>query len=211
MKWQAVFFDFDGVIVDSVSIKGQAFGELFREYGPCIEKKVVEYHLTHGGVSREEKFKYYYDKLIKHPLTNEQLEKLCQQFSDLVLDKVISASFLNRVLENLEKLKSNMIHAYIVSGTPQHEIKFIVEKRKLNKYFRGVYGSPREKGEIITEILITESFNPVDCLFIGDSLSDYEGAKITGVNFLGIVSDSQMSPFPKGTNISEFIELDLSL
>ena len=33
-KWQAVFFDFDGVILDSVDVKTQAFAAMFRAYGP---------------------------------------------------------------------------------------------------------------------------------------------------------------------------------
>ena len=208
MNWQAVFFDFDGVIVDSVPAKGKAFADLFRDYGPKIEKKVVEYHYANGGVSREEKFKYYYRELIKQSLTEEKLTQLCRQFSGLVLEKVISASYLDGVLESLDKLKKREIPAFIVSGTPQVEIRLIVKERKLEKYFHGVYGSPEKKADIITEILNTESFNPRNCLFIGDSMSDYEGAQIANVNFLGIVSNGQISPFSIGTKISEFVVLD---
>ena len=208
MKWQAVFFDFDGVIVDSVPIKGEAFAELFREYGPEIEKKVVEYHSANGGVSREEKFKHYYKEFLKHKLTGEKLKELCKIFSDLVLEKVILAPYLEGVLKSLDQLNKSDVPAYIVSGTPQGEIRLIVKERKLSKYFHGIYGSPRKKGDIITEILNKESFNPSYCLFIGDSMSDYEGAKISGINFLGIVPDGQASPFPKGTEISEFVNLD---
>jgi len=58
MNWQAVFFDFDGVILDSVDVKTDAFVAIFRGYGPKIREDVVKYHHENGGVSRMEKFKY---------------------------------------------------------------------------------------------------------------------------------------------------------
>ena len=40
-RWEAVFFDFDGVILDSVDVKTQAFADMFRQYGPEVERAVV--------------------------------------------------------------------------------------------------------------------------------------------------------------------------
>tara|TARA_Y100000310_G_scaffold313299_1_gene361502 strand:- start:863 stop:1495 length:633 start_codon:yes stop_codon:yes gene_type:complete len=207
VKWQAVFFDFDGVIVDSVPTKGEAFAELFREFGPEIEKKVVEYHFANGGISREEKFKYFFKEFLRKPLTQNHLTQLCQQFSDLVLEKVITAPFLPGVLDALEQLKKDNTSSFVVSGTPQDEIRYIVEQRDLSKYFQGVYGSPRKKGEIIKELLDENNLSQRKCLFIGDSLSDYEGAKETGVFFLGIVPDLKKSIFPQSTHVSSLITL----
>ncbi len=41
-KIKTVFFDFDGVLVDSVNIKTKAFAKLFDPYGQEIEAKVVD-------------------------------------------------------------------------------------------------------------------------------------------------------------------------
>ncbi|MGB9498885.1 MAG: hypothetical protein ACKVE4_03865 [Dissulfuribacterales bacterium] len=60
MDWQAIFFDFDGVIFDSVNVKTDAFANMFEVYGAEVRDAVVKYHLDNGGVSRMEKFKYYY-------------------------------------------------------------------------------------------------------------------------------------------------------
>jgi beta-phosphoglucomutase-like phosphatase (HAD superfamily) len=40
MHYQAIFFDFDGVILDSVHVKTEAFAAMFRKYGPEIERAV---------------------------------------------------------------------------------------------------------------------------------------------------------------------------
>ena len=38
-----VFFDFDGVLADSVEVKGRAFGSLFSEYGSDVVSRVMRH------------------------------------------------------------------------------------------------------------------------------------------------------------------------
>ena len=57
MTIKAIIFDFDGVIVESMDIKTQAFAHLFRKCSEDIIKKVIQLHLDNGGMSRYEKFK----------------------------------------------------------------------------------------------------------------------------------------------------------
>ena len=48
MNIKNIFFDFDGVIAESVSAKTDAFKEIYLPYGNEIANKVVEYHKLHG-------------------------------------------------------------------------------------------------------------------------------------------------------------------
>ena len=48
MNIKNIFFDFDGVIAESVSAKTDAFEEMYLPYGKDIAAKVVEYHKLHG-------------------------------------------------------------------------------------------------------------------------------------------------------------------
>ena len=73
---KTIFFDFDGVIADSVDIKTKAFAKLFKRYGDEIVKKVVEYHLSHGGVSRYDKFRYYYQNFLGKKITDDEINIL---------------------------------------------------------------------------------------------------------------------------------------
>jgi hypothetical protein len=56
---QTVFFDFDGVIVESTEIKTRAFRKLYSEYVDVLDD-VVAYHGAHEGTSRLEKIFYYH-------------------------------------------------------------------------------------------------------------------------------------------------------
>ena len=60
VKSDTYFFDFDGVIVDSIAIKEKAFVSLFENYGSEIQKKVAAHHLNNGGITRLDKIKYYF-------------------------------------------------------------------------------------------------------------------------------------------------------
>ena len=62
---KGIIFDFDGVIVDSVEIKGEAFREIYTTYGKEISDKVIEHHELNGGVSRFDKFRFYHNNFLK--------------------------------------------------------------------------------------------------------------------------------------------------
>jgi len=200
--WEAVFFDFDGVVLDSVDIKTQSFAALYREHGPEVEARVVAHHLANGGVSRFEKLRHYHAAFLHRSLDEAALATLCARFAGLVVEKVLAAPFMPGALETLKRLKAENIDAHIVSGTPQDEIQRIVGRRDLAQYFREVHGSPRGKTEIVQDILARRGYGPGACLFLGDALSDHEAAQRNGLAFLGIVPEGAASRFPEGVPTS---------
>ena len=207
MLWEAVFFDFDGVILDSVDVKTKAFADMFEKYGPEVQKKVIQHHLANCGVSRFDKFRYYYEKLLNTLINEKNILNLSEEFSKLVVNKVIESSFIDGAIDTLNELYKNRIPTYIVSGTPHNEINLIVKQKDLEKYFKEVHGSPREKQEIVQEILSRKRYNPKKCIFIGDAMSDYKAAKKNNMKFLGIVPKGQTSPFPANAETSSIVDL----
>ena len=206
-KWDAVFFDFDGVILDSVGVKTEAFAKLFRPYGPKVEKAVVAYHLAHGGVSRYMKFCYALEELLGEPAGEARLESLGRAFSDLVRQGVLEAPIVDGVMASLEMLQCQGIPAFVVSGTPEDELKQVVEERGLASFFEEVHGSPRTKCDIIESLLMSYGLTPSRCLMVGDAMTDYLAARKTQLHFLGIVSSKSSSPFPKRTKVSTSVAL----
>ena len=70
---KAIIFDFDGVILNSVNVKTEAFKELYKQYGSAVVKKVEKYHLENGGISRFEKFKYYHKNFLNIDLNSVEM------------------------------------------------------------------------------------------------------------------------------------------
>lgn len=207
INFDAVFFDFDGVILDSVDVKTNAFATMFRKYGPEIERAVVEYHLANGGVSRFKKFEYYYRHLLKKNINQETLNDLGEEFSRLSLNGVLKAPFIDGAMETLKNLKKMQTPTFVASGTPQEEIVCIINKRELSQYFKEVHGSPKKKQEIIKDIARRYGFILENCLFIGDAITDFEAARECGTQFIGIVKTGGGSPFPPFAKISSEVKL----
>jgi beta-phosphoglucomutase-like phosphatase (HAD superfamily) len=91
---RAIAFDFDGVLAESVDVKTCAYVSLFGEYGQDVIAKVVDYHMENGGVSRFVKIRTIYDKILKKPLSEDKFKLLSEQFSNIVVDKVVAAPWV---------------------------------------------------------------------------------------------------------------------
>jgi len=198
LNWQAIIFDFDGVLADSVDVKTKAFAKLFESYGPRIVKKVIHHHKENGGMSRFDKFQYYFSEFIKEPLSEEDMGKLSQEFSNLVVQKVVEASEIKGaskfLIENYIK-----VPCFVNSATPQDEIRVIVKRRGWHSFFKEILGSPQTKIQNLEFILETYQLNPQKCIFLGDAISDYKAAMALNVNFFGI-SENEFSPLVKYAN-----------
>ncbi|WP_045213309.1 HAD family hydrolase [Desulfonatronovibrio magnus] len=208
MRYQAVFFDFDGVILDSVHVKTKAFAAMFRQYGPKVERQVVDFHLANGGMSRFKKFEHYYRNILNMDISQKELDLLGNKFSELALQGVIESPFIPGAIETLKSLNSDQTPCFIASGTPDDEIKYIVQHKNLTTYFLEVHGSPKEKSAIVSEMIVKHNLASNNCLFIGDAMSDYCAAQETGLNFLGIVKEQTTSPFPEDTWVKKEVTLN---
>lgn len=175
---KAIFWDFDGVIADSVNVKTDAFYELYLPYGKEVAEKVKEYHLANGGVSRFKKFEYWETELLGKPTPVPQsvIDDLASRFSSLVMEKVIKAPYIKGAYETVVKY-SKIVNNYIISGTPTGEMKDIIEGRGLSPYFKDVLGSPENKDNLTKNLLAAEGLHPEEVIFIGDALSDFHAAE----------------------------------
>lgn len=179
---KAIIFDFDGVILDSVDIKTQAFADLFARYPDHVEA-IKKYHVDNGGISRFVKFRHIYKNFINEDLSIEQEKLLGEKFTENVFDKIMTTPFIPGAKEFLEN-HHKRYKFFVASGTPEDELKTVVNKRNLDTFFDGVYGSPTVKTEIISRIVEEQQLSRDEIVFIGDSASDAQAAKEADVAFV---------------------------
>ncbi len=195
---RGIIFDFDGVICDSVNVKTEAFALMYKEYGDNVVSRVIQFHQDHGGISRYEKFRHYHKEFLGISLTDEEVRKMGEDFSSIVLQRVIDSPYLPGVMEFIER-ESSYSMLFICTGTPETEIKMILERKKINKYFKSVYGSPKTKTEIIKDIMKSYNLLNAQLEFYGDAMTDYNAALDNNIKFIGVLSKT--TKFPDGTII----------
>ncbi len=182
MKIKYIFFDFDGVLAESVNVKTEAFRKMYLFYGETFAQKVVEHHEANGGISRFEKFKIYHGSWLNQEITDEKIKLLSDEFSNLVMDGVVSAPEVPGTTSFL--LHSQNFKKFIITGTPTTEMKTIILKRKMSKYFIDIYGSPEKKDYWVKQILKCHGILPEECVFVGDAITDYDAAMSNGLHFI---------------------------
>ena len=208
---KAIFWDFDGVIADSVNVKTDAFYELYLPYGKEVAEKVKEYHLANGGVSRFNKFEYWETELLGKPAPVPQsvINDLASRFSSLVMEKVIKAPYIKGVYDTIVKY-STKVSNYIISGTPVGEMKDIINGRGLTPYFKDVLGSPETKEALTTKLIKREGFDSREVIFIGDAPSDYRSAEHNNIWFILRKHEDNIELFKdyRSFVISDFTKFD---
>jgi phosphoglycolate phosphatase len=184
----AIILDFDGVILESADVKTRAFGALFENLSGQIGD-IKKYLRENGGLSRYEKFRYIYEQFLGREISEDEMNRLDSQFSELVKDEIRRCPFVPGVVRFLER-HSGECPLFIVSATPEPELVSIVRDRGLTGFFKGIYGAPASKSSLLQSIAQKSR-----AVFIGDSLHDYRAAADAGVRFIGRVADERESPF----------------
>ena len=198
-----IILDFDGVILESVSVKTKAFHKLF-SFVPEHVDEIVLFHKDNGGMSRFDKFQYIYKNILKEDLTQKKFEELSEKFAAIVFKEVIKAPFVPGAQEFLETYHTK-IPLYVVSATPEEELIQIIQKRRMSHYFKKVFGAPRKKAECISEIVKLTGSPPKSVIFIGDAKNDFEAACTAGVRFIGRIKPGDENRFSGLTGLEVVI------
>lgn len=179
---QVIFWDFDGVIKDSVLVKLVGYEQLFMPYGRDVVDKVRQHHNAHGGVSRYEKIPLYLS-WAGEPADKDLVQSFCDKFSDLVQQAVIDASWVPGVREYLQANHANQ-YFVLMTATPQKEIGQILHALDITHCFREVFGAPTDKANVVIEVLKHLFCPPGEALVVGDSETDLCAAEMNNVAFL---------------------------
>ncbi|OCL85164.1 2-deoxyglucose-6-phosphatase [Arcobacter porcinus] len=182
---KTIFWDFDGVILDSMPIRDFGFAKIFEDFDKSLVDKLLEYHSLNGGLSRYVKIKYFYNELLAQDVSDERVQELADKFSTIMRAELTNKKYL--IDESVEFIKQNYTNYnfHIVSGSDEKELNYLCEKLGLKNYFKSIEGSPTPKNDLVKNILEKYDYNSKECVLIGDSINDYEAANINGMKFYG--------------------------
>lgn len=185
-KYRIFLFDFDGVVIDSETVRIDAFKQALKEFNKQLIDDFILYHKENGGLSRYVKFERFKN------ITNSSETELSiwlKRYNHFCKTKMVNDQLLiSETIGVIKKLKQKGLVTYLVSASDQSELQYLAEALNLRKYFKEIVGSPTEKSENIANILIKEKLNGYskeDFIMIGDSINDYDAAKKNSIDFFG--------------------------
>jgi HAD superfamily hydrolase (TIGR01509 family) len=123
---------------------------------------------------------------------------LGERFREAVLGAMLKCPEVAGARDLLARCRGK-VPLYVVSGTPEDELRDIVRHRGLDAFFTEVHGTPRGKPEIVGDILARHAYAPEQCVFVGDAPTDFAAAQECGLRFVGVVPHGGVNPFPPGT------------
>ncbi len=184
-KYKVILWDFDGVILDSMPIREFGFREVLKDFPGEQVEALISFHKLNGGMSRYVKFRYFYEQVLKKEITNEQVLSLADKFSHIMLQELGNTKYLIDDSVDFIRTKGKQHHMHIVSGSDQTELRHLCSVLGISNYFLSIYGSPKPKDQIVSDLLKEYDYQEKDVVLIGDSVNDEDAAQANGIDFLG--------------------------
>lgn len=183
-------FDFDGVILDSNGPKTRAFEQIARPYGARAAAALVAYHVTHGGVNREVKFRFLFEQILGREPETGELDSMRVTFAAAARAGLAAAREIAGVRVFIQRLTETGHTLAIVSGGVRDEVVDELARRRLSTLFATVIGGDVPKSEGVRRVLGTAGGRAV---LFGDSESDYRATVENSIAFVFVYGCSEWS------------------
>src|SRR5690606_25190632 len=95
-NFKVILWDFDGVIMDSMAVRDLGFVRVLEGEGYSAEQinSLLAYHRANGGLSRYVKFRYFYEDILGKAVSEEEVLRLANAFSEIMLSLLIDENLL---------------------------------------------------------------------------------------------------------------------
>jgi len=168
---KVVVLDFDGTLIDSNSLKYQAFFQLFpdepmRGIVRLVLDEMFEasrYQILAEILSRRDH--------CRPEDCRAEVESLAAAFNDIVVAGAKRCREIEGAVQALQFLSSRA-RLYVSSTTPEDSLKEIIAFRGWAGYFVDVFGYPRKKVETLAGIIEREGVESELVVVVGDGESD---------------------------------------
>ncbi|MGB5262717.1 MAG: HAD family hydrolase [Lutimonas sp.] len=184
-KLQAIFWDFDGVLMNSNKVRDLGFLEVLKEFPQDQVDALMLFHQQNGGLSRYVKFRYFFEEIRGESITDEAILVWAERFSILMKQFLTDRELLIKETMDFVQSYHQKIPMHVVSGSDQVELRYLCRSMGIDPYFKSIHGSPKPKTQWVGELIKEYDYVPSSCILIGDSINDFEAAKDNGLYFMG--------------------------
>ena len=180
-----IFWDFDGVILDSMQVRDWGFREIFKSFSSIQIEEFIVFHRLNGGLSRYVKIKHFFENILGESITEHKVNNYAQRFSEIMRNKLKDKN--NLILDSVSFIRENYsnYNFHIVSGSDQNELRYLCKELNISDYFISIHGSPAPKNVLVERIIKKHKYKKEETCLIGDSINDHEAANINKIKFYG--------------------------
>lgn len=187
---RALVFDFDGVLVDSNTVKQDAFRRIFEDVGVssdfvsgCLQAlpEGNRFDVIRAMLERLRAGRRVGDD---EPIES-QVQRYAEAYNDICEEHAATCPEVPGAGKRLAQWASRFA-LYVNSATLEQPLRRVVARRGWAGYFRGVFGSPTSKADNLTKVLEREKVSPPDLLFVGDGGRDLRAAQTVRCRFVGV-------------------------
>ena len=185
-KYKAIFWDNDGVLVDTEKFYMQAAQEIFKSMGEGMTHE--EYCTKNLGQGFD-----IVDQLKAFGLSGEVLTAKRKEISTRYEDLLVHAEMISGVDTVLRELHGHFKMG-VVTSTARHQFFMVHDRLDLQQYFDFVLtyteiGVKKPDPKPYLAALDLVSFSPAECLAVEDSVKGLRAAKAAGIDCAVIPTD----------------------
>ena len=116
-KYSTIFWDFDGVILDSDQVRTEGFKYIFDSYSKKYIDKLINYHTINGGLSRYEKIEYFSQKILDTKLKDQEKKQYAQLYGNYCRERLCDKDLLIKssnsfIKENHNESQAEILHNF---------------------------------------------------------------------------------------------------
>lgn len=191
MRYEAILFDFDGVLVDSEPVHCECWQEILKPYGLKLD---WETYCEHGIGAADRLLLARLCQQVNPPVDLETLIAEYPRKRELFQTRMLAReAFSADVLELIPQL--NEYHLAVVTSSGQTEVESILIRAGIRGYFRvAVFGGDvkRHKPDPEPYLLAVEKLGVRTALVVEDSDAGEASATAAGLDVLRIHKTSDM-------------------
>ena len=182
---EAVVFDCDGVLLETIPAKLQAYMDWLPEQYEAVRDVYAEHNQKSFGQSRSLQIRYFYEELVgMKPVSDDFIKEEVERFASICEPLCEAAPWAEGAKEFIQTCREAGSTTYVLSGTPQAELDVMLQQRNAMDLFDEVMGYPITKEQGLEKVRDSLGINPTQILFIGDAQRDAEAALNVGTHFV---------------------------
>jgi beta-phosphoglucomutase len=185
---QAILFDMDGVVADTLPSHIEAWVEFSKRHGVKVTRGTVLKHFN-GRVNKE-----IFEFLFKRKLSSVELRRHAGEKESLYRNIYRSkVKLLAGLLPFLKELREAGVKVALATAGPPGNVALVLNGTKTKKYFNAIVNASNIKfGKPHPEIFLTAArrlkVKPSHCVVFEDAMFGIEAARRAGMKVVGVAT-----------------------